>query len=57
MLSAGFANKGQLQIKEDDETLQVSGRGFSVQWKKTVTGSMTSLIYNGKEMFTHNQSP
>ncbi len=54
LLSAGFANKGQLQIKEDDETLQVSGRGFSVQWKKTVTGSMTSLIYNGKEMLAHS---
>ena len=54
LLSAGFANKGQLQIKEDDKTLQVSGRGFSVQWKKTVTGSMTSLIYNGKEMLAHS---
>lgn len=54
LLSAGFANKGQLQIKEDSKTLQVSGRGFSVQWKKTVTGSMTSLIYNGKEMLAHS---
>lgn len=54
LLSAGLANKGQLQIKEDDKTLQVSGRGFSVQWKKTVTGSMTSLIYNGKEMLAHS---
>ncbi|WP_455614301.1 glycoside hydrolase family 2 TIM barrel-domain containing protein [Bacteroides congonensis] len=55
LLSAGLANKGQLQIKEDDKTLQVSGRGFSVQWKKTVTGSMTSLIYNGKEMLAHSE--
>ena len=54
LLSASLANKGQLQIKEDDKTLQVSGRGFSVQWKKTVTGSMTSLIYNGKEMLAHS---
>lgn len=55
LLSAGLANKGQLQIKEDDKTLQVSGRGFSVQWKKTMTGSMTSLIYNGKEMLAHSE--
>lgn len=54
LLSAELANKGQLQIKEDDKTLQISGRGFSVQWKKTVTGNMTSLIYNGKEMLAHS---
>lgn len=54
LLSAGLANKGQLQIREDDKTLKVSGRGFSMQWKKTVTGSMTSLIYNGKEMLAHS---
>ena len=54
LLSAELANKGQLEIKEDSKTLQVSGRGFSVQWKKTVTGSMTSLIYNGKEMLAHS---
>lgn len=55
LLSAELANKGQLEIKEDSKTLQVSGRGFSVQWKKTVTGSMTSLIYNGKEMLAHSE--
>lgn len=54
LLSAELANKGQLEIKEDSKTLQVSGRGFSVQWKKTVIGSMTSLIYNGKEMLAHS---
>ncbi|GAA6255533.1 glycoside hydrolase family 2 TIM barrel-domain containing protein [Bacteroides sp. f07] len=55
LLSAGLANKGQLQIKEDDKILQVSGRGFFVQWKKTVNGSMTSLVYNGKEMLAHSE--
>lgn len=55
LLSAGLANKGQLHIKEDDKTLQVSGRGFSVQWEKTVNGSMTSLVYNGKEMLAHSE--
>lgn len=55
LLSAGLANKGQLQIEEDDKILQVSGRGFSVQWEKTVNGSMTSLIYNGKEMLAHSE--
>ena len=55
LLSADLVNKGQLHIKEDDKTLQVSGRGFSVQWKKTVNGSMTSLIYNGKEMLAHSE--
>ncbi len=55
LLSAGLVNKGQLHIKEDDKTLQVSGRGFFVQWKKTVNGSMTSLVYNGKEMLAHSE--
>ena len=55
LLSADLVNKGQLHIKEDDKTLQVSGRGFFVQWKKTVNGSMTSLVYNGKEMLAHSE--
>ncbi len=55
LLSAELANKGQLEIKEDSKTLQVSGRSFSVQWKKTVTGSMTSLIYNGKEILAYSE--
>ena len=55
LLSAELANKGQLEIKEDSKTLQVSGRGFSVQWEKTVSGSITSLIYKNKEMLAHSE--
>ena len=31
LLSADLINKGALQVKEDDKSLSVSGRGFSVQ--------------------------
>ena len=34
LLSADLINKGALQVKEDDKSLSVSGRGFSVQWEK-----------------------
>ena len=54
LLSADVVNKGTLQINEDDKTLLINGRSFSVQWEKGVTGSMTSLIYNGKEMLAHS---
>lgn len=54
LLSADVVNKGTLQINEDDKTLLINGRSFSVQWEKGVTGSMTSLIYNEKEMLAHS---
>ena len=57
LLSADLINKGALQVKEDDKSLSVSGRGFSVQWEKKATGSMTSLTYNGKEILTQNHFP
>ena len=50
LISTDLVNKGRLKIKEDGRLFTVSGRDFSVQWKKTQTGTMTSLIYNGKEM-------
>ena len=54
LASADLINKGALQVKEDDKSLLISGRGFSVQWEKKVNGSMTSLIYKGKEMLAHS---
>ena len=53
-MSADLINKGALQVKEDDKSLSVSGRGFSVQWEKKAVGSITSLMYNGKEILTQN---
>ena len=50
LISTDLVNKGRLKIKEDGRLFTVSGRDFSVQWKKIQTGTMTSLIYNGKEM-------
>nr|WP_270539666.1 glycoside hydrolase family 2 TIM barrel-domain containing protein [Bacteroides zhangwenhongii] len=50
LISTDLVNKGRLKIKEDGRLFTISGRDFSVQWKKTQTGTMTSLIYNGKEM-------
>ena len=57
LLSADLINKGALQVKEDDKSLSVSGRGFSVQWEKKTVGSITSLMYNGKEILTQNHFP
>ena len=57
LLSADLINKGALQVKEDDKSLSVSGRGFSVQWEKKAVGSITSLRYNGKEILTQNHFP
>ena len=57
LLSADLINKGALQVKEDDKSLSVSGRGFSVQWEKKTVGSITSLMYNDKEILTQNHFP
>ena len=57
LLSAALINKGALQVKEDDKSLSVSGRDFSVQWEKKTVGSITSLMYNGKEILTQNHFP
>ena len=57
LLSADLINKGALQVKEDDKSLSVSGRGFSVQWEKKAVGSITSLMYNGREILTQNHFP
>ena len=54
LASADLINKGTLQVEEDDKSLLISGRSFSVQWEKKVNGSMTSLIYKGKEMLAHS---
>ena len=54
LASADLINKGTLQVEEDDKSLLISGRGFSVQWEKKVNGSMTSLIYKNKEMLAHS---
>ena len=54
LASTDLINKGALQVKEDDNSLLISGRSFSVQWEKKVNGSMTSLIYKGKEMLAHS---
>ena len=54
LASADLINKGALQVKEDDNSLLISGRSFSVQWEKKVNGSMTSHIYKNKEMLAHS---
>lgn len=45
-------NKGKLQVREDKKSLHVLGRGFSAAWNLT-DGSLSSLIYNGKELLAH----
>ena len=52
-LSSKLENRGRLKVREDEEHLSISGSGFSIQWEKNATGSLTSLTYHGKEMLAH----
>ncbi|MDD4992621.1 MAG: glycoside hydrolase family 2 TIM barrel-domain containing protein [Paludibacter sp.] len=49
LLKKEIENKANLKITEINNTLNVSGKGFSADWN-TKTGSLNSLIYRGKEM-------
>lgn len=51
--SSKLENRGRLKVRADEEHLSISGSGFSIQWEKNVTGSLTSLTYHGKEMLAH----
>ena len=53
LLSSKLDNRGRLKVRADEEHLSISGSGFSIQWEKNVTGSLTSLTYHGKEMLAH----
>ncbi|RGU27200.1 glycoside hydrolase family 2 TIM barrel-domain containing protein [Bacteroides cellulosilyticus] len=53
LLSSKLENRGRLKVRADEEHLSISGSGFSIQWEKNATGSLTSLIYHGKEMLAH----
>ena len=49
LLSSKLENRGRLKVRADEEHLSISGSGFSIQWEKNATGSLTSLTYHGKE--------
>ena len=53
LLSSELENRGRLKVRADEEHLSISGSGFSIQWEKNATGSLTSLTYHGKEMLAH----
>ena len=53
LLSSKLENRGRLRVRADEEHLSISGSGFSIQWEKNATGSLTSLTYHGKEMLAH----
>lgn len=53
LLFSKLENRGRLKVRADEEHLSISGSGFSIQWEKNATGSLTSLIYHGKEMLAH----
>lgn len=53
LLSFKLENRGRLKVRADEEHLSISGSGFSIQWEKNATGSLTSLTYHGKEMLAH----
>jgi beta-galactosidase len=49
LIKTEIANNGNLKTTETNSTLNVVGKGFSADWN-TKTGSLKSLIYNGKQM-------
>ena len=53
LLSSKLENRGRLKVRADEDHLSISGSGFSIQWEKNATGSLTSLTYHGKEMLAH----
>lgn len=53
LLSSKLENRGRLKVRADEEHLSISGSGFSIQWEKNATGSLTSLTYHGKEILAH----
>lgn len=53
LLSSKLENRGRLKVRADEEHLSISGSGFSIQWEKNATGSLTSLTYHGKEVLAH----
>ena len=53
LLFSKLENRGRLKVRADEEHLSIRGSGFSIQWEKNATGSLTSLTYHGKEMLAH----
>ena len=48
-----ISNKGKLSVKLENECLIAYGKSFSASWNYK-TGSLTSLVYNGREMLANN---
>lgn len=48
-----ISNKGKLTVKTENESLIANGKSFAVKWDLKL-GSLTSLVYNGKEMLAAN---
>ncbi|MBV5282904.1 MAG: DUF4981 domain-containing protein [Paludibacter sp.] len=53
LASAEMINKGKLKVEELGENIKASGNGFSANWNMK-SGSLTSLLYNGKEVLSQN---
>jgi beta-galactosidase len=49
--SVGLSNKGKLNVEEAVDMIKVSVSKFSATWNKK-SGSLTSLIYNNKEILS-----
>jgi beta-galactosidase len=53
LASTEIINKGKLKVEELGENIKASGNGFSANWNMK-SGSLTSLMYNGKEVLSQN---
>ena len=53
LASTEIINKGKVKVEVLGENIKASGNGFSANWNLT-SGSLTSLIYSGKEVLSQN---
>lgn len=53
LASAEMINKGKLKVEELGENIKASGNGFSASWNMK-SGSLASLMYNGKEVLSQD---
>jgi beta-galactosidase len=53
----GFADSGNvLKVKEDAQSVAVTGSGFSVEFSRE-SGALSSLVYNGAQMLENGEGP
>lgn len=52
LVTESMVNTGRMTLSEDDKTLLIKGKNFSIGWNK-LNGGLTPLIYNGKNVLSY----